>query len=239
MKKLILNILVFLAVTGYSQTPITDDNFYQAIDSCLSTNPVDGLCYNCEFGAMPDWDVSNVTDMRFAFGYEQVFNADISDWDVSNVTKMNGMFWFAEAFNQDISNWITTNVVSMDSMFLMAKEFNQNIGIWDVSNVQSMDIMLYYTESLYQDLSDWCVEQIPNQPVLFSTGSALPPEYHPHWGEECDSTVFVNQHEMLYPNHKIIKLIDFTGREIREPSKGVPYIEVYDDGSTRKRMGVK
>ena len=39
-------------------TPITDANFQTAINTCLNTNPVDGMCSDSEYGAMPDWDVS-------------------------------------------------------------------------------------------------------------------------------------------------------------------------------------
>ena len=51
-----------------------------------------GLCTNSEYGAMPDWDVSQVTDMSEAFSNKYDFNADISAWDVSNVTDMLEMF---------------------------------------------------------------------------------------------------------------------------------------------------
>ena len=39
-------------------TPITNGNFKNAITTCLSTNPEDGLCSSCEYGAMPEWDTS-------------------------------------------------------------------------------------------------------------------------------------------------------------------------------------
>ena len=39
-------------------TPITDANFQTAINTCLATNPVDGYVQIVEYGAMPDWDVS-------------------------------------------------------------------------------------------------------------------------------------------------------------------------------------
>ena len=68
MKQITL-IICFIAIVGYSQTPITDDNFEEAIEICLKTNPTDGLCSNSEYGAMPNWDVSNVTDMSYAFAY--------------------------------------------------------------------------------------------------------------------------------------------------------------------------
>lgn len=45
--------------------------------------------------------------------------------------------------------------------------------------------------------------------------------------------------EVTNPNRKLIKLINLSGREITEPKNGVPYIEVYDDGSTRKRLDVR
>ena len=116
MKYISLIFLLLISIISYSQTPITDDNFYQAIDTCLSTNPVDGLCYNSEYGAMPDWDVSNVTNMRYAFHHKNNFNADISLWDVSNVIDMDHMFKNANHFNKDIGSWDVSNVIDMSYM---------------------------------------------------------------------------------------------------------------------------
>ena len=73
-------------------TNITDDNFHSSISTCLSTNPVDGLCYFGEYGPMPDWDVSEVTNMFRAFYQKGKFNGNISKWDVSKVTNMTAMF---------------------------------------------------------------------------------------------------------------------------------------------------
>ena len=39
---------------AYAVTTITDSNFASAISTCLSTNPVDGLCSSSEYGNMPD-----------------------------------------------------------------------------------------------------------------------------------------------------------------------------------------
>ena len=44
MKNLILLLLFITSFSSYSQTEITDSNFQDAIDICLSTNPVDGMC---------------------------------------------------------------------------------------------------------------------------------------------------------------------------------------------------
>ena len=91
MKKLLL-LSLFIPLVSFGQTPITDANFDTAINTCLSTNPGDGMCSDSEYGAMPDWDVSQVTDMSNAVSGRVDFNADISAWDVSNVTDMTWMF---------------------------------------------------------------------------------------------------------------------------------------------------
>jgi len=41
------------------------------------------------------------------------------------------------------------------------------------------------------------------------------------------------------PNRKLMKIVDLSGREISRPLKNQPYIEVYDDGTTKKKMKLK
>ncbi|MDC1306322.1 BspA family leucine-rich repeat surface protein, partial [Saprospiraceae bacterium] len=146
-------ILLFISSVGYSQTPITDNNFKSAIADCLSTHPVTGLCVDSEYGPMPDWDVSNVNDMSYAFYGITDFNSDIGDWDVSNVTDMGYMFLYAESFNQPIGEWDVSSVTTMGGiindigMFSYATSFNQDLGDWDVSNVTDMREMFIYHAS--------------------------------------------------------------------------------------------
>ncbi len=149
-------IMCFISILGYSQTAITDDNFEKAIETCLKTNPVDGLCSSSEYGAMPNWDVSKVTNMSSAFGYlsDENFNADVSAWDVSNVTDMSGMFAQSN-FNQDLSSWNVSNVTDMSGMFASGYKFNQNISTWNVSKVTDMTHMFSNAEEFNQDLSSW------------------------------------------------------------------------------------
>ena len=99
-------VLVFAAIgtleTALAVTmvvPINDDNFHSAIATCLGTNPVDGLCSSSEYGSMPDWDVSMVTDMSGwtgsafqGFGSKSTFNGDISKWNTEKVTTMEYIF---------------------------------------------------------------------------------------------------------------------------------------------------
>ena len=47
--------------------------------------------------------------------------------------------------------------------------------------------------------------------------------------------------EILIPNpkRKLIKTIDLSGKEISRPVKNQPYIEIYEDGTTQKKMIIK
>lgn len=40
----------------------------------------------------------------------------------------------------------------------------------------------------------------------------------------------------LNPERRIVKTIDLSGREIQNPGRNIPYIEMYDDGTTQKRI---
>jgi surface protein len=207
-------------------TPITDANFQSAIETCLSTNPVDGMCTDSEYGAMPTWDVSNVTDMSVAFNGRNDFNADISSWDVSKVTNMSylfknttfnadisswdmssvtnmyQMFYLAASFNQPIGSWDTSNVTDTSFMFYNAQSFNQDIGAWDVSNVTNMEHMFEDTVSFNQDISSWCVTNIVSEPTDFSLNSPLSESNKPVWGT-CPTASIEDEHLFaisIYPN---------------------------------------
>ena len=152
MKRLILLFSVLLSFVCSAQTPLNDTNFYQAIAVCLSTNPIDGLCYDCEYGAMPDWDVSAITKMDSAFYFSMTFNADLSAWDVSQVKSMRHMFDKSISFNQDISAWDVSQVTDMTAMFAFAYEFNQPIGDWEVGQVTSMSLMFGGAHKFNQEI---------------------------------------------------------------------------------------
>jgi len=51
-----------------TQQFLTDETFKDAIEKCMRTNPVDGMCAELpKFGPMPRWDTSKVTNMDLAF----------------------------------------------------------------------------------------------------------------------------------------------------------------------------
>ena len=133
-------------------TPITDANIQTAVDLWIS----DSAAATTTYGAISDWDVSQVTDMSELFEDKTTFNDDISNWDVSSVTDMYSMF--------------------------AATSFNQDIGAWDVSSVITMDYMFFNASAFNQDLSTWCVTNISSEPSEFSPNSPLSGSNKPAWG---------------------------------------------------------
>jgi surface protein len=108
--------------------PILDANWHAYVAECLAIAPVDGMCTSWDkygaHGAMPNWDVSLVTDMSGwtgsaykGFGGKSTFDGDISRWNTEKVTDMYRMFYQASAFNQDIGSWNTAQVTTMQNMF--------------------------------------------------------------------------------------------------------------------------
>ena len=123
--------------------------------------------YDCaagKHGAIGNWDVTAVTDMRYVFYgnkdnkqghyvlYAESFNGDISKWDVSRVTNMLGMFAYAKRFNGDISKWSVSRVTTFEDMFHTAERFNVDISKWDVSGATTMKNMFYNAVSFSQTL---------------------------------------------------------------------------------------
>jgi surface protein len=160
------NLALKMQITG--TVAITDANFNEAINTCLSTNPKDGMCSASAYGAMPDWDVSQVTDMSEAFMSKNDFNADISSWDVSEVTNMTFMFKGASSFNQDLKDWVVSKVKKMDGMFAEAISFNGDISSWIVSEVTNMSLMFYKASSFNQDLKKWNVGNVEMMNGMFA-----------------------------------------------------------------------
>jgi surface protein len=152
------------------RTPITDSNIQDAVNTCLSTHPITGLCNDSEYGPITDWDVSNVTDMSYLFYQKSQFNGDISYWDVSGVSDMTYMFDFSDNFNQDISSWDVSSVTSMFSMF-GASNFNQNISSWDVSSVSDMTYMFDEANNFNQDISSWDVSTVTSMFSMFGASN--------------------------------------------------------------------
>eukprot|EP00729_Bicosta_minor_P008159 gene8159-15101_t len=117
-----------------------------------------------KYGAIEEWDVSDVTSFKELFSADDnfgginscsTFNADLNAWKTSRVVDMENMFFEAAAFNGNIALWDTSNVEDMIGMFYSAKSFNGNLDSWDTSNVEKMSFMFYGADAFNQDLGRW------------------------------------------------------------------------------------
>lgn len=120
-----------------------------------------------------DWDVSNITTMKWLFLEVIQYNQPLDNWVVDNVTDMGSMFSGAKNFNQDITGWNVANVVSMLGMFQEAEDFNQPIGVWTTPNLQTTQNMFRDATSFNQDLSNWDMTDVIHTSGMFQNATAF------------------------------------------------------------------
>jgi surface protein len=144
---MLLFVDLFVA-SSFAVTPIPSASWHTFVAECLAEvgAEVTGECTTWassnDYGTMPNWDTSQVTDMFHTFKSKSEFNADISAWDTSSVTSMYRMFGSASAFNHDIGGWNTEKVTTMYAMFYSASAFDQDIGGWNTEKVTDMALCL-------------------------------------------------------------------------------------------------
>ena len=144
--------------------PIPDASWHTFVEECLTLDEEYGLCTSWDkyetYGAMPDWDVSEVTDMSGwlngprGFHGKTSFNADITNWDTSGLKTMQAMFESTTSFQQDIGIWNTSGVTNMWATFKNSA-FNRDISGWDTSSVTVMTTMFRGNTAFNQDISSW------------------------------------------------------------------------------------
>ncbi len=166
-------------------TPIPYASWHAFVAECLAESgaEVTGECttwasgYN--YGTMPNWDTSLVTDMSgwtgsAAQGFRgKSVNAGISSWNTAQVTDMGYMFNSASAFNQDIGSWNTAQVTTMYGMFNWASAFNQAIGDWSTEIVTDMAYMFLVASAFNQDIGSWDTSQVTDMGRMFNSASAF------------------------------------------------------------------
>jgi surface protein len=165
--------------SDFPPNPIPNANWKAFVDACLAEvgAEITGECTSWasgnDFGTMPNWDVSLVTDMAQSFMDKSNFNGDISIWDTSQVTTMREMFRYASAFNQNIGIWNTAQVTTMGFMFYKASAFNQDIGNWNTAQVTDMGHMFFGVSAFDQDIGGWNTEKVTYMGAMFRSASAF------------------------------------------------------------------
>jgi len=120
-----------------------------------------------------NWNVSQVTDMRYMFHSASSFNQPLETWDVSRVTLMSSLFNNASSFNQPLNNWDISQVTDLYSMFYDASSFNQPLNNWDVALVKDMRFMFYQASSFNQSLNSWEVVKVTRMSYMFRNASSF------------------------------------------------------------------
>lgn len=111
------------------------------------------------YGPIPFWDVSAVTNMKELFYRLDLDRStwkslDLSAWDTSNVVSMEGMFKQC-GFNTPIGMWNVRKVKNMSEMFFGNRQFNQSLNGWNVGAVEYMDYMFREAVRFDQPLDEW------------------------------------------------------------------------------------
>ena len=146
-------------------------------------------------GNISGWNVSNVTNMAFAFaGQHKIdFNGDDTflNWNTSKVTNMSGMFALCSAMFNNVNrmnslrNWDTSKVTDMSYMFYCAglntndifnstsHQYSTNaLSGWTTSALTNMREMF---KGCYFDLTSsmkyWDVSNVTNMSGLFACGA--------------------------------------------------------------------
>ena len=90
------------------------------------------------YSGMENWDVSNVTSMRFAFLKSEI-SFDISKWNIEKIVNMENAFQQAIFINPnpDLTNWNTSNLEKMDYMFKNSN-FNGDVSNFVIDKVKSL-----------------------------------------------------------------------------------------------------
>ena len=129
-------------------------------------------------GDVSQWNVSNVTNMRWMFKGCKKFNCDISYWDVSNVKDMENMFYMCKKFNCDLSRWDVSKVTNMECMFCKCAQFNCDISRWNISNVKNIYRMFKDCKLFKQNLNRWNVSNIDYTVEAFKRCPTTPNWYN-------------------------------------------------------------
>ena len=170
-------------ITDGGSTCMTDFDFFTEVDRWFDNQALSESMW----GLIDYWNVSQVTDMNYAFSPNRIggsaintFNENISSWNTSSVVNMSLMFYNSTSFNQPL-NWDTSSVIDMSAMFASATSFNQPLN-FDTSIVTTMagmfNLATSFNSTLTFDTSSVLNMQQMfqnaasfNQPLAFDTSS--------------------------------------------------------------------
>ena len=147
-----------------------------------SVNGVFGSIFNnCSLfdSDIGGWDMSNVTDLSFAFQGCLLFNNggsdSIKDWDTSSVATFTRAFQGCVEFNQPVPTLVTLAATNINETFQGCAKFNQDIGGWVMSNVTIANDCFYnaaiFNNGGSDSIKDWDTSEINSIRWMFTQSS--------------------------------------------------------------------
>lgn len=160
--------------------------FISAFRNCASITSIPSI---------DSWDMSNITNMSFAFSGNTNFNGDISSWKTSKVTNFDNCFAACVNFNSDLSAWNIGSCTSMSATFSNCTTFNGNISTWNTSNVTNMNNILSNCAVFNRDIGLWNVSNVTQMSFSFSGCTILNPASIGTW-----NTIKLSNANSLFTN---------------------------------------
>jgi len=128
---------------------------------CWHPDPAMRRCGAVGCVDMPDWDVSQVTDVHDLFHSAEHFNQPINSWNVSRVMNASGMFHGASRFSQAIRVWTLIPGADTTGMFTGADTWLSRAYQTDGSDTTDGPPSAWSMSELCLDnervQSGWCV----------------------------------------------------------------------------------
>ena len=148
-------------------TPMSTAAFKEASWDVVN---LDTTVATSKWGALEEWDVSPVTDMKLSFS----INRNAAGKQLKNGNTKAQLF----EGHAGMSKWITDSVTNMESVFAKASKFNADLSKWNVQKTTKFTKMFTGTKFTAVGLEKWAAG-LGNAPVpagmssMFGTGSAM------------------------------------------------------------------
>ena len=174
----------------------------KAVCDCLTEEPIRGICTEyareSEYGILPYWDVSRLTNFQGSFSADRIlnaaycsglteqslsrFNADFSYWNMEKAENVVGMFRGLPKFEgKGLKFWDVSSVTDMTRMFDGCDVFNEPIGLWDTSSVTNMLAMFRDAGEFNADISKWNVEHVTFMGAMFENAKKFKADIGATW----------------------------------------------------------
>ena len=164
------------SVTPTKKKFFTRNDLINAIDKYIggdTTGVID------EYGDIPDWDVSEVTNFVGIFSGDRnsdliLFNPDVSNWVTTKAERMGYMFRGNKAFQRNLSGWDVSGVYDFAYMFTRTTYNGLGLDSWDVSSGKKFIRMFSQNDNIDgSTIIGWDPESATNMNNMFEKADGM------------------------------------------------------------------